>query len=140
MILLRNGPRLRASRSEMWRNREMRAFVDWLRAHNAVRESVRRVAFHGLDLLQPVFNSISSVLSYLDEVDPQTARVARNRYGCLTPWESDPATYGRAALTGGFQTCEREVVSMLTDLMHKRRTYAEHDGARFLDAMQMATP
>src|ERR1041385_1859487 len=27
---------------------------------------------------------------------------------------------------------------MLTDLMHKRRIYAEHDGARFLDAVQNA--
>src|SRR5208283_864513 len=31
-----------------------------------------------------------------------------------------------------------EVVSMLTDLMQKRRDYAEHDGERFLDAMQNA--
>jgi protein-L-isoaspartate(D-aspartate) O-methyltransferase len=58
--------------------------------------------------------------------------------GCLTPWQSDPATYGHAALTGSYQTCEREVVSMLSDLMRKQRAYAEHDGERFLDAVQNA--
>lgn len=121
----------------MWRNREVRAFVDWLRERNATAEAGKRVAFHGLDLYS-LYNSIRSVLTYLDDVDPQTARVARHRYGCLTPWQADPATYGHAALTGTYQTCEREVVAMLTDLMQKRRAYAEHDGERFLDAVQNA--
>ena len=121
----------------MWRNNEVRAFVDWLREHNAQLKPAQRVAFHGLDLYS-LYNSIRSVLKYLDDVDPSTAQVARQRYGCLTPWQADPATYGHAALTGAYQTCEREVVSMLTDLMQKRRAYAEHDGERFLDAVQNA--
>jgi protein-L-isoaspartate(D-aspartate) O-methyltransferase len=121
----------------MWRNREVREFVDWLRSHNGEVEADQRVAFHGLDLYS-LYNSIRSVLDYLDDVDPRTARVARHRYGCLTPWQSDPATYGHAALTGSYQTCEREVVSMLSDLMRKQRAYAEHDGERFLDAVQNA--
>ena len=82
--------------------------------------------------------SIRAVLRYLDEVDPRTARVARERYGCLTPWQSDPATYGHAALTGTYPTCERAVTSMLTDLLKRHHEYAEHDGERFLDAMQNA--
>jgi protein-L-isoaspartate(D-aspartate) O-methyltransferase len=69
-----------------------------------------------------------AVLKYLDEVDPATARVARERYGCLTPWQSDPATYGHAALTGAYPSCESEVAVVLTDLLHKRRAYAERDG------------
>jgi protein-L-isoaspartate(D-aspartate) O-methyltransferase len=121
----------------MWRNREVREFFDWLRAHNADVEPGNRVAFHGLDLYS-LYNSIRSVLDYLDSVDPRTAQVARRRYGCLTPWQADPATYGHAAVTGTYQTCEHEVTSMLADLMQKRRAYAEHDGERFLDAVQNA--
>ena len=121
----------------MWRNREVRAFVDWLREHNAGVGPRARVAFHGLDLYS-LYNSIRSVVQYLEDVDPATARVARERYGCLTPWQSDPATYGHAALTGHYGTCEREVVGMLTDLLSKERTYAERDGERFLDAVQNA--
>ena len=121
----------------MWRNREVREFVDWLRTYNAGIKPGGRVAFHGLDLYS-LYNSIRSVLDYLDSVDPHTAEVARRRYGCLTPWQSDPAVYGQATLTGKYHSCEREVTSMLTELMKKRQAYAEHDGERFLDAMQNA--
>lgn len=121
----------------MWRNREVRRFVDWLRAHNGAVEPGRRIAFHGLDLYS-LYNSIRSVLTYLDGIDPKAAKVARERYGCLTPWQTDPATYGHAALTGSYQTCESEVAHMLVDLLEKRRAYAEHDGERFLDAVQNA--
>ena len=121
----------------MWRNTEVRDFVSWLRKHNGTVERNERVAFHGLDLYS-LYDSIRSVLNYLDEVDPQSARVARERYGCLTPWQRDPATYGHAALTGSYPTCESHVVRALTDLLAKRRTYAEHDGERFLDAEQNA--
>jgi protein-L-isoaspartate(D-aspartate) O-methyltransferase len=121
----------------MWRNNEVRAFVDWLRSHNAPLKPAQRVAFHGLDLYS-LYDSIRAVLKYLDEVDPATARVARERYGCLTPWQSDPATYGHAALTGAYPTCESEVAVVLTELLHKRRAYAERDGERFMDAVQNA--
>lgn len=121
----------------MWRNNEVRSFVDWLREHNAPLQPGRRVAFHGLDLYS-LYDSIRAVLKYLEEVDPATAHVARERYGCLTPWQSDPATYGHAALTGTYRTCESEVGVMLTDLLHQRSAYAEHDGERFMDAVQNA--
>ena len=121
----------------MWRNNEVGAFIDWLRQHNAPLKGASRVAFHGLDLYS-LYDSIRAVLKYLDQVDPHSARVARERYGCLTPWQSDPATYGHAALTGAYPTCEADVVRVLTDLLHKRRDYAERDGERFMDAVQNA--
>ncbi len=96
-----------------------------------------RVAFHGLDLYS-LYDSIRAVLKYLDEVDPASAKVARERYGCLTPWQSDPATYGHAALTGRYPTCESDVVRTLKDLLGQRLAYAGHDGERFLDAVQNA--
>ena len=71
----------------MWRNREVRDFVDWLRAHNGGIKAGDRIAFHGLDLYS-LYNSIRSVLDYLERVDPKAAQVARERYGCLTPWQS----------------------------------------------------
>jgi protein-L-isoaspartate(D-aspartate) O-methyltransferase len=121
----------------MWRNVEVREFVDWLRNHNHGLSAKKRVAFHGLDLYS-LYSSIRAVLQYLDEVDPSTAEVARERYGCLTPWQTDPATYGRAALTGSYQSCEDDVVHMLTAISQKHREYAAHDGERFLDVMQNA--
>ncbi len=121
----------------MWRNTEVRDFIDWLRTYNATVARRYRVAFHGLDLYS-LYDSIRQVLAYLDEVDPETARIARERYACLTPWQRDPATYGHAALSGKYPTCEADVVRNLTELLAKRRIYAEHDGDRFLDAAQNA--
>jgi len=121
----------------MWRNNEVRAFVDWLRSYNTAQKPTSRVAFHGLDLYS-LYDSIRFVLEYLDNVDPETAKVARERYGCLTLWQSDPATYGHAALTGRYPTCEADVAHALRDLVQKRQAYAAHDGERFLDAVQNA--
>jgi len=121
----------------MWRNNEVRDFVNWLREHNAATKHKARVAFHGLDLYS-LYVSIRSVLNYLDQVDPDAAKIARQRYGCLTPWQGDPATYGHAALTGSYRTCEPHVVRALKELLEKRIAYVEHDGERFFDAVQNA--
>ena len=122
----------------MWRNAEVAAFVEWLRAHNAeVRDPERRAGFHGLDLYS-LYTSIAAVLRYLDDVDPDAARIARARYGYLTPWQSDPAAYGRAVVTRGYRDCETQVVAMLQELLDKRLAYQHRDGERFLDALQNA--
>jgi protein-L-isoaspartate(D-aspartate) O-methyltransferase len=122
----------------MWRNREVEAFVQWLRAHNGgVEDRERRVGFHGLDLYS-MYTSIEAVLRYLDDVDPDAARVARTRYGCLTPWQGDPAAYGRAVVSGAYRGCEGAVVAMLRDMLDKRLAYQHRDGERFLDALQNA--
>jgi protein-L-isoaspartate(D-aspartate) O-methyltransferase len=121
----------------MWRNREMRDLVDWLRAHNRELPAAGRTAFYGLDLYS-LFTSIAAVLAYLDDVDPETAAVARHRYGCLSPWESDPATYGYAALTQRYQSCENDVVRMLQELLEARLKLTGADGERYFDAVQNA--
>jgi protein-L-isoaspartate(D-aspartate) O-methyltransferase len=122
----------------MWRNREVEQFVAWLREHNAAEpHRTHRVGFHGLDLYS-MFASIAAVLAYLDDVDPDAARVARARYGTLTPWQSDPAAYGRAVLVGRYESSEGSVVAMLRDMLARRFEYARNDGERFFDAAQNA--
>jgi protein-L-isoaspartate(D-aspartate) O-methyltransferase len=116
----------------MWRNHEVLEFVEWLREWNAGHGSA--VGFYGLDLYS-MYRSIRLVLDYLDRVDPEAARTARERYGCLTPWEGDPATYGRAAISGRYRVCEAEAVAMLRDLLDREIAYAARDGEHFLDAV-----
>jgi len=120
----------------MWRNEEVHAFVDWLRARNT-RNPDKKAGFHGLDLYS-LFTSIDLVLAYLDEVDLDAARVARHRYGALTPWQRDPAAYGEAVLVGRYRSSEDAVAAMLRDMLARRIEYAERDGARFFDAAQNA--
>jgi erythromycin esterase-like protein len=118
----------------MWRNREVREMVDGLAEHNRRLPPERRVAFYGLDLYS-LYTSIGAVLDYLDDTDPEAAAVARRRYGCLSPWEDDPATYGAAAVAGRIDDCEEEVVAMLADLVARGLGGAESDGDRFTDAL-----
>jgi protein-L-isoaspartate(D-aspartate) O-methyltransferase len=119
----------------MWRNAETENLIEWLRAYNA--EAKRDVSFSGLDLYS-MYTSAYEVVRYLDHVDPSAARIARERYGRLTPWEHDPAAYGRAALASRMHSCEHDVVAMLRDLLAKRLDYASHDGDEFFDAARNA--
>jgi len=122
----------------MWRNTDVASFVDWLRRHNeGVRDPDRRAGFYGLDLYN-LSGSIAAVLEYLDKVDPDAAAAARERYGCLTPWQKEPSTYGRAVLTAGYRKCEQAVVEQCRELLRHRLAYEGEDGESFLDAAQNA--
>jgi erythromycin esterase-like protein len=121
----------------MWRNTDVDAFIGWLRTHNEALGEERRTGFYGLDLYN-LSGSIAAVLAYLDSVDPAAAAVARTRYGCLTPWQKDPATYGRAVLTSAYRKCEAAVIEQCRDLLNRKLQYAQQDSDSFLDAAQNA--
>ncbi len=123
----------------MWRNLEFLEFVEWLRNRNdnAKATGSAAVGFYGLDLYS-MYESITGVLDYLDQVDPDAARIARQRYGCLSPFESDPASYGLAALSRRYEECEADVLAILDDLRARRGEYLIGTGERFLGAEQNA--
>ena len=121
----------------MWRNEETRAFIDWLHGRNSSLSYDQRTAFYGLDLYS-LYTSVRAVIAYLESVDSDLAATARQRYGCLSPWEADPAAYGHAALTGAYHKCEQAVAHMLVELLQKQQSYALRDGERFFDASQNA--
>lgn len=121
----------------MWRNHEVRELVDWLRERNRGLPEDRRVGFYGLDLYS-LHTSIAAVLAYLDDVDPETATIARQRYGCLTPWQADPPAYGLAALSARYRSCEGDVVAMLQELLDRRLANLGRDAERYFDAVQNA--
>jgi erythromycin esterase-like protein len=121
----------------MWRNREVGDFVEWLHHHNAELPADQRTAFRGLDVYS-LRGSIAAVLAYLDRVDPDAAVAARRRYGCLSPWQGEPAWYGRAVLQGDRDPCEDEVVAQLAELLDRQLEYAAKDGEDFADAAQNA--
>ena len=122
----------------MWRNEEVRAFVDWLRAHNVeAKRHGRGIGFHGLDLYS-MYTSLGIVVSYLDEVDPEAGRSARLRYGRLMPWQDRAEGYGLAVATGRLEAAEQAVVATLSDMLRARLEYAKSDGERFFDAAQNA--
>ena len=121
----------------MWRNREVMDFVEWMREHNGRRGLSGRAGFYGLDIYN-MRGSIAAVLRYLDETDPEAATVARERYGCLTPWQNEPTTYGRAAMTAGFRKCEEAVVKQCRELLERQLEAGRDSGDELLDAVQNA--
>jgi protein-L-isoaspartate(D-aspartate) O-methyltransferase len=130
-------PAFRRFPTWMWRNTDVASFVEQLRVHNERQAPDRRAGFFGLDIYS-LADSIAAVLAYLDRVDPAAARIARERYGCLTPWQHDPSVYGRAVLSERYRLCEADMVAALTDLLAKRLDYAGEDGEQFFDAAQNA--
>ncbi|MBB4039268.1 erythromycin esterase-like protein [Microvirga flocculans] len=122
----------------MWRNEEVADFVNWMRDYNRERREADRVEFRGLDVYS-LNASIRAVLDYLDRVDPEAAKEARGRYGCLSPWQSDPARYGRAVLTGQKKPCDEALLRQLQSLFDRRMDYLQaNSGEAFFDALQNA--
>jgi erythromycin esterase-like protein len=122
----------------MWRNGEIAAFLNRLKAINEeIGDPDRKCGFYGLDVYS-LSASIEAVLTYLDRIDPEAAAIARERYGCLTPWRADPVRYGRMALSRGYAVCEKPVTQALLDLLKKRLDYHFKDGEAFFDAEQNA--
>ena len=115
----------------MWRNTVMPGLLRDLKAINAQKSPEKQAGFYGLDIYN-MHASIDAILAYLDENDPEAADVARERYGCLTPWQADPATYGRAAMRSGFAECEQPVIEQCQELLERA---LENDGASFDAAM-----
>jgi erythromycin esterase-like protein len=125
----------------MWRNAEVSEFLTWLRRHNETLESADRIGFYGLDLYS-LNASMQCVLHYLDDVDPDAARRARDRYACFTQFGDDPQRYGYAVDLGLRPSCENEAVAQLVDLQRNSLLHSRMDGLpaldRFFDAEQNA--
>jgi len=122
----------------MWRNEEVADFVNWMRDYNRDLPEDERAEFRGLDVYS-LNSSIREVLEYLDRVDPEAAQEARGRYGCLSPWQADPARYGRAVVTGQKKPCDEALLAQLQELLDRRLDYLKADGGEaFFDAVQNA--
>jgi protein-L-isoaspartate(D-aspartate) O-methyltransferase len=122
----------------MWRNGQVRDFLARLEAINkTIADPDKRAGFYGLDVYS-MASSIEAVLNYLDGVDPDAARIARERYGCLAPFRTEPARYGHMAMSRGFAVCETPVTKALVDLLKNRLDYLAKDGDAFFDAEQNA--
>lgn len=120
----------------MWRNAEFADLLRELRAWNEGRVHDERVEVRGLDVYS-LHRSVEEVLAYLDRVDPEGARDARRRYGCITPYLERPQAYGAMAMRTG-RTCEDAVVEQLVALLEDRLAYAGADGEAYFDAEQNA--
>lgn len=112
----------------MWRNIDVVAFVEWLRAYNdALPQGSPKVGFYGIDLYS-LHASMEAVLRYLEKVDPEAAKKAKQRYACFDHFGKDTQVYGFTAGLGLAKSCEEEVVQQLIELQRRAMEYARRDG------------
>jgi erythromycin esterase-like protein len=123
----------------MWRNTDVSAFVEWLREHNQQQAGNKQVGFYGLDLYS-LFTSLREVLAYLDKVDREAARVARERYACFDHYYEDSQHYGYSANLDLSASCEEGVIEQLNQLQRRAYEYSQKDGSAdaFFHAQQNA--
>jgi erythromycin esterase-like protein len=109
----------------MWRNQVVEAFAVWLRSHN--ERAPVPVGFYGLDLYS-LRESVDLVLRYLEKVDPEAAKRARERYSCFDHRHGDDGQgYGAAVVSGREESCERGVLEQLLELQQKQAEYSSKD-------------
>ena len=122
----------------MWRNTVVLDFVEWLRQENSTRTTITKTGFFGLDLYS-LFNSIRTVIEYLERVDPEAARRARYRYSCFEHFGEDSQAYGYTASFDLSRSCEDEAIGQLVDMERRAMEYLGRTGGDdFFDAAQNA--
>jgi predicted phosphoribosyltransferase len=111
----------------MWRNTVVVEFIEWLRAYNdALAPGAAKVGFYGLDLYS-LHTSMKAVLRYLEKVDPEAAKQARERYSCFDHFGEDTQVYGFMTHLNLSKSCEEEVVSQLVELQRRAADYARRE-------------
>jgi erythromycin esterase-like protein len=120
----------------MWRNAEVLQFVKWLRSHNLGQSTDTACGFYGLDMYS-LYRSAEAVIAYLDDVDYEQARIARQQYAALDHVR-DPQRYGYEAALGLRENCRDLVRERLVELTRRAKDYVTNDGRAAADAQFFA--
>ena len=72
----------------MWANYEIAAFAEWLKKYNSPLKMKNRIGFYGLDVYS-LWESLETLVSYLEKEDPATAVLARDVAACFEPYKAN---------------------------------------------------
>jgi erythromycin esterase len=103
----------------MWANWEIAAFAEWMHKFNKNRSN--KAGFYGLDVYS-LWESMESILNYLEKKDPQAAQTARQAYQCFEPYGEDPQSYAWSTrMVPG--DCEDEAIDLLLEMQRRAGRY-----------------
>ncbi len=108
----------------MWANWEIAAFAEWMKEHNSGLDPANKVGFYGLDVYS-LWESMESIVNYLEKEDPQTAALARRTADCFEPYRKNDSYV--TAYQDMKPRCRNEVVSLLTEI---RKNVEKYDDER----------
>lgn len=113
----------------LWRNTDVADFISILKYFNQDKPPERQVGFYGLDLYS-LYSSIDKIISYLDEVDPQAAQKARQRYSCFEQVGQKTQNYSKN-MQYVTESCIRQAVKQLEELRLNGINYVKKNGFVF---------
>jgi erythromycin esterase-like protein len=111
----------------MWRNKQMKEFVYWLRDFNNKLLKEERIGIYGIDLYS-LHKSMKIVIQYLDKVDIDDANRVRRLYENFLESEGNPQHYGMKSAIGLSPTLEKEVNLALLTMIHNGPKYLKERG------------
>jgi erythromycin esterase-like protein len=120
----------------MWANREVVELAEWMKSHNRSLPSGAQAGFYGLDVYS-LWESMHSVLDYLEQMDPSLAQNARRAYSCFEPYEEDAQEYARATALVP-TSCEDEAVRILAALRSRAGEFRDDGPDAYFNAEQNA--
>jgi erythromycin esterase len=103
----------------MWANWEIVAFTEWMHKYN--KNKSNKAGFYGLDVYS-LWESMESILNYLEKKDPQAAQIARQAYQCFEPYGEDPQSYAWNTRMVP-EDCEDEVIDLLLEMQRRAGRY-----------------
>ena len=111
----------------MWANTEFQEFVDWLKDWNENRET--KVGFHGLDVYS-FYESMDQVIHTLRKIDPDLAKVAEKKYGCLESYRHDEKSYAKSLFKAP-EGCKQQILDVLNSTLLAKITSSSNNEAWF---------
>ncbi|WMJ73017.1 erythromycin esterase family protein [Cytophagaceae bacterium ABcell3] len=105
--------------SWMWANWETAALAEWMKNFN--KEQKQKVGFYGLDVYS-LWESMNSIVNYLNQTDPQTAKLAKRAFACFEPYGEEGQQYAKATKASP-DNCEKAVQELLTTIRQKATSY-----------------
>ncbi|HEX5111454.1 MAG TPA: erythromycin esterase family protein [Saprospiraceae bacterium] len=108
--------------SWMWGNWEIAAWADWLVKFNSNLPANKKVGFYGLDVYS-LWESMESIMSYLQKTDPKALVVAEQAFRCFEPYRQDEGRAYAYALRLVPDHCKNEVVQLLSEIRMRLPQY-----------------
>ncbi|WMJ71895.1 erythromycin esterase family protein [Cytophagaceae bacterium ABcell3] len=105
----------------MWANWETVALTQWMQVHNQGLANDKKIGFYGLDVYS-LWESMETIVSYLEKEDPETAKYAKRAIDCFEPYDMQEDAYASVMNTLD-PTCKEEVVKLLMEVRKNADQY-----------------
>jgi erythromycin esterase-like protein len=111
----------------MWANWETVALANWLQEHNKGLSAAKKIGFYGLDVYS-LWESLDSIMQYLERVDPSVLPAATAAFQCFEPYRKEEGLSYGAASRFVPDLCRAEVVELLKTIQQRLPSYnSDHE-------------